>query len=215
MTSGGSRRMTVSWRDVDQQAGVERLLDELAARAVELDADHQAHAADRHHAADAGQRLAEGRCGSASPRAVAFCHQAVALDDAQRLERRRGRRAVRRRRSCRGCPGRTRPRPVRARARRRSARRNRDPWRASARRERLRPLVAEPLAGAADAATAPRRSSAASPSRRTSGAARARSRHRRRGYRLRPAAPRATPRARACLAPRCSRPRRDRCTARG
>ena len=44
---------------VDQQPGVERQLDQLAAGPVELDADHQAHAADVGHARHAGQRIAE------------------------------------------------------------------------------------------------------------------------------------------------------------
>jgi hypothetical protein len=41
--------------DVDQQAGIQAALDQVAAGAVELDADHQAVAANLDQAGDAGQ----------------------------------------------------------------------------------------------------------------------------------------------------------------
>ncbi len=65
--SGGSNRTTVSWVTLISRPAAKRLLDEFAARPVEFDTGHQAHAADLLHATDPGQFARAGPSGGARP----------------------------------------------------------------------------------------------------------------------------------------------------
>jgi hypothetical protein len=71
--------------DADHQPGIGGALQQRAAGAVELDADHQALAADLLHAGQAGRAALEGRR-AAARRARGVLEQAVLDHDAQRLD---------------------------------------------------------------------------------------------------------------------------------
>ena len=87
-TSGGSRRMTRSAVTLIRSPAVERQLDELAAGPVELDADHQPHAADVDHARHAGERIAESGADGFADAGRAL-EQPLLRDRVERRERRR------------------------------------------------------------------------------------------------------------------------------
>ena len=72
ITSGGSRRTTLSAVTLMSRPASERLLHQLAAGPVELDADHQALAADLAPRRHAAERRARARRGSQSPMRSAF-----------------------------------------------------------------------------------------------------------------------------------------------
>ena len=76
-------------RDVDQQAGCQRLADQFAAGAIEFDADHQPIAANLDDARDAGQRLAPVNVADQRADALGVGHQAILLDRVERRQRRR------------------------------------------------------------------------------------------------------------------------------
>ena len=128
--AAGARRVG---GDADHQARVGGAAEQRAARAVELDADHQALAAHLDDAGDAGELALEpGLEHRADLGGVG--EQAFFFHDPQASRRRRASPAGCRRRSCRGCRRRRRRRRAGRRRRRRSARPSRGPWRAASRR---------------------------------------------------------------------------------
>ena len=120
-------------RDVDQQAGGERVLDQLAARPVELDADHQPHRRGPRPRPRRRPARAAGPRGSRSPCAKAFSIRPSLSTIAQRFQPGAHRqRSAAERRAVVARPEDAGRAPAR-RATRRSARRSPAPWRASSR----------------------------------------------------------------------------------
>ena len=161
-SAAARRRITRVGGHADQQAGLGGAAEQHAAGPVELDAEHQALAADLGHARRRRPARAPGRPSACCADRGGVVEQAVFFHDAQRLDAG----AHRQRIAAEGGAVVARAEHVgrlrAARPPRRPARPSPGPWPAASRRARCRPTGARTTCRCGRCRTAPRRSSAAS-----------------------------------------------------